>query len=311
MPEFQYNGKQLRDVFDSRIASTRIHVKARFVAPFTGGQPAKPEGVRAYVVHHLKVDPDDVEATIDRIRREELGEHVDESSKVEGAELDKRITYGIKVIRRDPMDGACFIGSWQIKAALKTAFSRLKMFVSKQGSKGDVVELGEVRAAGISDGGPKSNFQLVRLIGPDGKPFKQGKYKTIRGNVSGPGGSRSIVQDVEVAPIGTTFEFEFACKGDRFSKQDLIDVFSCIGTIGVGSTRSLEFGRFEIVELSGSMPDKKEPKQKAPKQKAAEKTNGEKTKPKTTATTDPVEDVPVAGVDQKVNPRDLRPTVRR
>lgn len=232
-------------------------------SPIVGGQPASREAIEAYVEHHLGIaDPAELEKAVARILDEEVGEREDKGGNEKGeGELDKKLSYGVNVLRKDPLDGCRYIGSWMIKAAIKVAMSRYGIFQKKRGSKGDVAELGSVTAHGISECPAKAidsssakidplyapPHKRVRMMNPDGLPYMGGIYKRIAGHVTTAQGSRSIIQDAEIAPAGTQFEFIFRFKGDKLSVNDMLKVLSSIRVIGLGSARSIGHGEFKIV----------------------------------------------------------------
>ena len=56
----------------------RCFAACRFVRPFAGGQSATHDGLKMFVEHHLKIDPDDPEfaKTVARIEKEDHPEKI-------------------------------------------------------------------------------------------------------------------------------------------------------------------------------------------------------------------------------------------
>ena len=214
----------------------------RFTREVVGGQPATPDGVRAFALHHLHIpEGQELEDAVKRIMKEEIGER---ETTPEAGEVKERESYGLNILRRD--DFGPWLGDWQIKAALKQAASRVGLFVSKRGSKGDVAEMGKVSAHGISLHGPEFR---IHLMNDAGEQPAITTYQKFLGRVNTPSGAKSIVNDAECAPIGTTFEFRFQWYHGKLTEPDIVSIFSALPVIGVGSVKSLERGKFDIEHL--------------------------------------------------------------
>lgn len=241
-----YEAAELRERYEANTMRALVH--CRLTSDYVGGQPANRVGVEAYCRHHLGLggdSPEEIaarEAAVDRILKEEVGE---KDATPNGGEIAKKESYGLSVIRRDA--AGPWIGDWQIKAAVKAAFSRLGMFQTKGkiGLKGDVAEMGEVRANGPSLNGDPAH---VHLVNADGSPAAVG-YVRLHGKVHTPQGAVSIVGDHECVAAGTEFHFVLRILGKRATEDDVAKMFACLGVAGIGSARSLQCGRFEVVRL--------------------------------------------------------------
>jgi hypothetical protein len=236
-----YTSKDL----DQRYEKMTLRVEAHCIlkTELVGGVKADPDGVRAFVEHHLKLTGEEAEAAIKRILLEEIGEKP--VAGPEGAELSERLTYGVNVIRRD--EAGPWLGDWQCKACLKAAASRLGLFVSKRGSKGAVAEMGLVKAIGASLMTP-DRPERIHLVDDAGKGA-QTYFKKFMGRVTLPTGSVSIVNDAECAPVGSRFSFEFRCQSGKLTEDDLVNIFAAACNIGLGSAKAFERGKFSIERL--------------------------------------------------------------
>ncbi len=208
-----------------------------------GGQPAGPDGVRAFVCHHLGLEGEEAESAIRRILNEEIGER---DVPAETGELKEKLSYGINVVRRDA--NGPWLGNWMIKACLKAAASRLNIFVQKRGSKGDMAEMGQLLANAVSllDTEHPERIYLRNKAGdgPAGTYFQ-----AFRGRVQSPQGSKSIVNDAECVAPGSRFAFEFRFYPSRIKSGDMADIFASAMIVGLGSAKSFERGKFSVNEL--------------------------------------------------------------
>jgi len=208
-----------------------------------GGLSADEDGIRAFVTHHLKLTGDEIENAVQRILKEELGER--EVPSDEG-ELKEKLTYGVNIIRRD--EHGPYLGSWMAKACLKNAASRLEIFSKMRGTKGDISEMGEVHAYGVSLLDPDSP-EKIYLRDPTGQSPAKTEFRSFKGRIQSPQGSASIIHDSEVALVGSRFEFAFRFYGKRIKSDDVVDMFASAMVIGLGSCRSFERGKFKINKL--------------------------------------------------------------
>lgn len=209
-----------------------------------GGQPAGPEGVTAYVKHHLKLEGEQAEEAIKRILQEEIGERDVPS---ETGELKEKLTYSVNVVRRSKYGP--WLGDWMVKACLKAAASRLGIFQEKRGSKGDIAEMGTVRSNGISFM-ETDHPERIYLCDKSGKSPAQTYFQEFMGRVGTPQGSKSIVTDAECVATGSRFSFSLRFKPGRITQNDIVDIFACAMVIGLGSAKSFERGKFRIASLT-------------------------------------------------------------
>jgi hypothetical protein len=242
-----YTMKDLSPVYAAYCGSA-IAV-CRLTREIVGGQPATDEGIRAFAKHHLKIPDEQIEAVVARIKGEEIGER--DTTPATG-EIKEKESYGLNVLRHS--DFGPWIGDWQIKAALKQAASRVGLFVSKRGTRGDVAEMGKVSAHGISLHGPE--FQ-VHLIDSETDEAAQTEYQKFMGRVNTPAGAKSIVNDAECAPSGSRFSFRFQWYDAKLTEPDIVSIFAALPVIGLGSAKSLERGKFDIESLDIELPKKK------------------------------------------------------
>ena len=225
----------------------QVLVEAKLTSDLVGGLPADTEGIRAFCKHHLHLDGDDLEGAVRRITRVELG---DREVTPELGEVIEREAYSVNVLRRTE-DGYAYLGDWMIKACAKCAASKLGLFRSKLGTKGDVAEMGSVRAWGNSTRGYRNQ---ICFYDDEGKPFSDRIWQRLPGHVTTPRGGKSILQDVEVVPMGYRFAFEMRIpmgKGaeKKVTEKDIVRIVAAMGVVGVGSARSLERGKFTVLSL--------------------------------------------------------------
>jgi len=218
------------------------HVTARFTRDYIGGQPASIEGIKAFVKHHLHLEGEEAENAVKRIDGQEV-------QQISGGtdEVDEKQTYGLNVIRRTS-EGFAYVGTWQARAMIKQAASRLGLFAAKGkvGSKGDLAEAMLVSPAG--DSACAGSHEIIIL--EDGKPSVARIFKKFMGSVSTPKGRMSIVHDSEIAPAGSMIQFSVQWPSGKITESDMAAVMGLCERVGMGSVRSLEHGRFEVVELT-------------------------------------------------------------
>jgi len=235
----------------------RATVVCRAVRQLGGSQPADKKGLESFVQHVMGLDPDSEEFTeaVARIMDEEIGER---ETTPEGGELDEKSTYAVNVFRRNAHGP--YLLNHQIQACIKAAASRLGFFVKKRGSKGDMAELGTVSAIGDSLQDPTRNWEIHCR---NGVGEAKVKFKRVNGKVSTPQGAKSIQHDTEFVEEGSNFAFEFSWMKGKLTPTDFLSVMAAATQIGLGSCRSLGYGRFEVVEMEvfpaeGDKKDKKE-----------------------------------------------------
>lgn len=218
-----------------------IRCECTFATELVGGQPADEEGIRQFVVHHLKItDEIEREKAVQRILHEEI-----EDATAEGDEVEEGKVYGLRAIRRDNFGP--YLGDWMIKANLKNTASRLQIFQQIKGTKGNWAEAGRVRAWKYSLQDPEHPNQIYLRNSGDGPAHTE--HKTFRGRVQTPQGPVSIMHESEVCEPGSRFAFEFrflnnGAKG--LTEDDIKDVLALCMIVGLGSARSMERGKFRI-----------------------------------------------------------------
>lgn len=259
-----------------------VRVEAIFSTECVGGQPADEEGIREFVKHHLEVtDPVEIEQAVRRILDEEL----EDATPVEGEVKESKV-YGVRALRRDSC--GVWLGDWMVKACAKVAFSRLQIFTKIRGSKGDVAEVGRVRGWKYSLANPQKPWQIY-CVGEERTDVAAGQnpddawipkqpetyHKDFMGRVQSPNGPVSIIHKSECIAPGTRFAFEFRFLQHNLTSDDLADVLAFMMTVGLGSARSLERGKFQIVNAEIEMEEPKPPAEKKPKDKKKGKNEGE------------------------------------
>ncbi len=233
-----------------RDLTARVTAECSLSTELVGGIPGDEDGVRLFVTHHLKKTGEEAEEAVKRILKEEIGERdvpYDAGTELPApAELKEKLSYGINVIRRD--SNGPFLMAHMVKACIKAAASRLGLFASKRGSKGDVAEMGQVITMGISllDVHRPHN---IYLRNPEGTGPAVTTFQRFRGRVQSPQGSKSIVNDAETAAIGSRFEFEFRYLPTKLNKDDVVKIFSSAMVVGLGSAKAFERGKFDINKL--------------------------------------------------------------
>jgi hypothetical protein len=233
----KFNAADLEKRYQGLTNSAKVTI--RFTTDYYGGQPADDKGLQAFVKHHLGLEGDEAQEAVARIKKEELGE---KDTTPDGGELTEKQVYGVNKVRHDE-DGP-WIGNWQIKACIKAAASRLGIFMKKRGSKGDLSEMTRVVPIGESK----------KCEHPDRVHFYNGQeveteYREVLGSVGTPQGRKSISCHTEIVPRGTMASFEMRYPGTKLSDDSILDIFSSIGNIGLGSARSFENGLFRVEEL--------------------------------------------------------------
>ena len=236
--EFTYNQEDLLRKYEEFTASASC--ECRFVAELVGGVPAARDDLAAFVRHHLKItDEAEIEKAVQRILKEEVGEQ--DVTPPEG-EVAEREVYAVNVIRRSKE--GIWLGDWMVKACIKAAASRLGLFVSSKGCKGNFAEAGRVHALGKSLK-ETDHPERIYLFHQNGQPVET-YFQKFMGRVQTPQGPRSIVHDSECAPAGSRFSWEFRFLPGNLNSDEMSKVVSLVGRIGLGSSRALERGTFVI-----------------------------------------------------------------
>lgn len=219
----------------------RATIHIRTIREVVGGLPADEEGVMAFVKHYLKVtNPKEQEEATQRILHEEVGER--DTTPEEGALVDSGV-YSVCVVRRTPQGP--WLGDWMFKAMIKQSATQVGLFASKRGSKGHVAEAGRVSACGPSGCGKP---QEIYAVDEEGMPVKT-YFQEFKGSPSTPMGRRSIVSHKECLPTGTNFHFTFDWVGRKLNGDDLAEIFAMARQVGLGSCKSFERGKFEVVSF--------------------------------------------------------------
>jgi hypothetical protein len=244
--------------------TVEVYAECVTVTDMVGGQPAGDKEIEAFVRHQMKVtDPQAVAEEVARIKAHELG--TVRPVAPEGAELDVTEKSAVNLIRRD--DHGPWLGDWMVKACIKNSSSRIGIFRQKIGTKGDMAEMGQVRAAGVScfEIPGADNLNRIYLRNSAGNGPAPTNLETFRGKVSTPNGAQSILTVAEVAAPGARFEFSFRFFDAKTTIEDVADIFSGAMIIGLGSARSLERGKFRIERLTVAFPESKRAKKEVSK----------------------------------------------
>lgn len=237
-----YNAEDLQAVLEDQRNCARVTV--RVLTPIAGGVPAKEDGLKAFIEHHLGISPVDAElfnATLARIQKEEIGER---DVKTEVGELEMQEVYSVNQLRRS--DLGPFLAAHQLNAAIKQSASRLRIFQKKRGSKGDVAEMGTVLAAGDSLQNPDRPWEIY--LRKNGGPAAT-SFEKISGSVSSPQGRKSIQHHSEVVEEGAVFVFDFHWTPFKFTNDHMVKTVAGMNAIGQGSCLSLGYGRIEVEQL--------------------------------------------------------------
>lgn len=221
-----------------------VQAECTLETELVGGQPATDEGLRMFVKHHLKLENQAAEEAFGRIKQAEIGTR---ELPEEAGELEEYEVGSYNCIRRDAFGS--WLGDWMPKACLKAAASRLGLFQKARGSKGDLAEMGLVRALGISLLNPLQPERIYLIDSKLGCPVGT-FWQRFMGRVHTPQGSKSIVTWSECAPPGTRFSFELRYYPARLTQDNMADVFAAAMVLGLGSCKSFERGKFRVDKLS-------------------------------------------------------------
>ena len=239
---------QLREVYEGM--TSEAVAECTFTTPLVGGISPDKKGIETFVKYQLHLGGEEAKKEVERISRQEVAYDSRTDPSAQEGELDETLTSGVRVIRRD--ERGPWLGNWMIHACLKAAASRTQLFTKQRGSKGDFIELGEVRSVKFSKG---ANAQRVYLDDGKGKAAKT-EFKQFKGRVTQPGGSASIIQDCETTTDGARFAFAFRYKPTKISKESIVRVFAAAMVIGLGSCKSFGHGKFRVDTLTVTEPDR-------------------------------------------------------
>ena len=252
-----YKFSDLEEIIEEERA--HAHVKATFAEPCAAGMPCSRKGVEYYVKAVMGIDPEVEEESfnhnVDRI----LAEIGEENLEKAEDELSEGRVYDMRFFRRDEERGA-YLKGHMVQAMIKNAASRMGVFMSKRGSKGDMSEGARVEATGMSLLN-EDNPRQVYLVDPLGKPV-QTEFKEMKGSVTSPKGRVSICHHSEMAPIGTRLEFIYSWLPNKVKEKDMLRVLAGCFDIGLGSSRGVQCGRLQIDEVEITMPKKAKTKTK-------------------------------------------------
>jgi hypothetical protein len=249
---FALTVQELDDLFNEGRIS--IDMTCRVLRGLVGGQPATEEEVEAYIKFHLKIDPlsdaDEFQKTKKRIMTEELNQTI----VPDGAEVINEKVYSINAVRKSAL--GVWLGNWMMQACIKQTASRLGLLIHKSqgggklGPKGDLAEMGRVEAIGISLVDPARPWE-VHFRDPSSKGPATTHYETLRGSVDTAKGKMSIMYQAEVVDEGSLFSLRFSWPAGRLTAQDMCRIAANTRNVGLGSARSLGWGRFQILDLKG------------------------------------------------------------
>jgi hypothetical protein len=247
-----YRDEDVSRAFEEERKGVKILIE--FTREVAGSQPATDDGLRAFIKHHLGIDPEtqaqEFEECLARIKKEEIGERdiTPKNDKGESGEVEEAKVYGVNVLRSTGK--GAYIGAHQIKACFKACASRLGFFVGakgKLGPKGDLAEFGTALAAGDSLLDPERPWEIY-LVDKSGKPAKT-HWGKIMGSVQSSSGRKSIMYDCEMAPAGTRLEFVFRYPPRNFSEEKWLKIVGAAKEVGLGAVKSLDYGRFKVLEM--------------------------------------------------------------
>ena len=242
----EYNFADLQHRYESK--TVRLLAECRFVTDLVGGMRGDRPGVAMFVEHQMKLTGQAAIEEVDRIMTQEIGGAPKSIAPPEG-ELEETQEGVVNLIRRDAHGP--WLGDWMIKACLKAAASRLNLFVQKRGTKGDMAEMGTVRAVGVSfheTQGVIDPGRRIYLRSPDGGPATT-ELQFFRGRISSPQGSKSIQNVAECCLAGAQFAFEYRFADGKINEDDVADIAACAMVIGLGSCKAFERGKFAIERL--------------------------------------------------------------
>lgn len=245
-----FSFEELMSSYEGKTAVIRC--ECELATEIVGGVPASADGLRAFAKHHLRiVSEKELDEAVERMQKEEIGER---DVTPELGELSEKMKYGVNVIRRD--ENGPWLGDWMVKAHYKQAASRLKIFVEYRGSKGDFAEAGRVQAVGISLI-ERVHTERIYLRDETGKRPAKTYFREFRGRVQTPQGAVSIIQNSEVCAPGTRFAFEYRVLPGTLKMDDFRDVVAMGMTVGLGSAKALECGKYRVTKCDIEIPGMK------------------------------------------------------
>jgi hypothetical protein len=215
-----------------------VRCECALATEMVGGQPANEDGVRQFVQHHLKLKGAEADQAVRRILHEEV-----ENVTPETGELPEGKVYGVRAVRHT--EHGPYIGDWMVKACWKVAMSRLDIFKSIKGTKGNIAEAGRVQAwkYSLAD---KTHPNLIYLRNSGDNIPAHTYHKEFMGRVQSPTGPVSIIHQSECVEPGSRFAFEMRFLPGKLKVEDVKDTLALMMIVGIGSARSLECGKFRI-----------------------------------------------------------------
>ena len=216
--------EQIVEVRAKKPMYDKFKVTLQFRDRVYGGLPLSKKLVEQYV--EAKLAPGD-KAFAEKLAEETMPK--DEAAKeLEMIEHTERITTGFK-----SDEGGCYLGDYIIKAHLKQAASLLKITQQKRGSKDTVKEGLYIKPEKIYLGDK-----------PDGT-------EEFVGHVLTPTGKHSILKKSQYfdKPKITFEVWMLNVRSDKFNGDDLHMCFEFGQELGIGSNRSYEKGKFDLVDF--------------------------------------------------------------
>ena len=211
----------------------KIDCKIKFRGRVYGGLPKSKELVKQYV--QAKFGSEDTSKVAEDLDLEE--------------ELEKYVT-GFKCD-----DRGIYMGSYCLKAAMKQYGSLLKLTVSKRGSKQTLKETLFIKGK-VGDELTEEKVYFQPLTD---KPHG---LEDFAGHVSTMQGMRSILKSAEYVEEGI-MEFQIWCLAVRMEKRTEVqaaDLEECLTfgqECGIGSCRSFEAGKYDLVKFEELTEEKK------------------------------------------------------
>lgn len=216
-----------------------INVTLEFRERVYGGVPQSKDLLDKYIEAVFRAKEDD--ETYNHVAQDALPERNEE--KDEAQEKKDISTTGFRID-----DRGLYLADFQLKAMMKQGGSMLNLTTSKRGTKSTLGEGMFVK--GLLSGELTDNkiyFQPIRQK-PDG-------YEDFAGNVNTRQGNRSILRRCDYVEKPTiqfqiwVLENRIAKTGKALTVSDLRSILELGQELGIGSCRSLEKGKFNLVQF--------------------------------------------------------------
>ena len=220
-------------IYRSNQLYNKYAVEIKFRNRVYGGLPKSKELVKQYV--QAKFGSEDTSKVAEDLDLEE--------------ELEKSVT-GFKCD-----DRGIYMGSYCLKAAMKQYTSLMKLTVQKRGSKQTVKETLFIKGKVDDELTSEKVYFQPMTVKPHG-------LEDFAGHVSTMQGMRSILKSSEYIEHGV-MQFEIWCLAVRMEKrteltaQDIEDCLTFGQECGLGSCRSFESGKYDLVKFEELMEEKK------------------------------------------------------